>query len=627
MPVPSSDERALERLLDYLKRTRGFDFTGYKRASLTRRVDKRMQAVDVDGYDRYVEFLEANPAEFAQLFNTILINVTSFFRDDAPWEYLRDELVPAIVAGKGPGDPVRVWSAGCATGEEAYSLTMAFAEALGVERARECLKVYATDVDEEALTIARHGTYDERAVLGVPPALLDRYFEHADGRYTFRKELRRLAIFGRNDLIQDAPISRIDLLVSRNVLMYFDAETQSKVLARFHFALNDGGHLFLGRAESMLSHLSTFAPVDLKRRVFVKVPRPTFRDRLLVASRAATAEAGDWPGGREAERERGERLREAALHASPVAQLVVERSGVLAFANDRARTLFRLVGGDLGRPLQDLELSYRPVELRSRIEQAYADRRPVTIDDVQWRAGGDLRWYEVQLVPLLDEAREPLGVSVTFADVTGNRRLQVELEHSHQELESAYEELQSTNEELETTNEELQSTVEELETTNEELQSTNEELETMNEELQATNEELQTINEELRSRGDELNQVNRFLESVFFSVRSGVAVLDRDLTVLVWNPRAEDLWGLRHEEVEGSNFLALDIGFPVEQVKPALRAALAEDGDGAGFETVVPATNRRGRPIRCRVFGTPLRSAAGGAPQGVILLMEDATEE
>ena len=607
--------RELDALLDYLKRVRGFDFTGYKRASLVRRIEKRMQGIGVDGYADYVRHLEANPGEFAQLFNTILINVTSFFRDDAPWEFLRTSVVPRIVAARDPGEPVRIWSAGCATGEEAYSLAMAFTEAMGADAARDRLKIYATDVDEDALAWARQGAYDERAVAAVPPELLERYFERADGRYIFRKELRRLVIFGRNDLIQDAPISRIDLLVCRNTLMYFDAETQARVLARFHFALNDNGYLFLGRAETMLSHMSTFAPVDLKRRVFLKVARPTVRDRLLVASRA-TAEGDGAPVLARSQ------VREAALEQAPVAQIVVERAGLLAAANARARAMFRLAAADVGQPLQDLEVSYRPVELRSRLQQAYEERRPVTLKDVEWRGGGTLRWLEVQVVPLLDGTGEAAGAAVAFTDVTAVRELRAELDQSHQELESAYEELQSTNEELETTNEELQSTVEELETTNEELQSTNEELETMNEELQATNEELQTMNEELRRRGDELNEVNAFLESVFTSVRAGLIVLDRDLDVLVWNARSEELWGLRYGEVQGASVFALDIGLPVEQLKGPLRATLAGERDT--FEMSLPATNRRGRSITCRVSGTPLLSAAGARPHGVILFVEEA---
>src|SRR5262249_23576826 len=226
------------------------------------------------------------------------------------------------------------------------------------------------------------------------------------------------------------------------------------------------------------------------------------------------------------------------------------------------------------------------------------------------------------VTPLFSTSGNRLGTSITFADVTRHRRLQEELQRSRQDLETAYEELQAANEELETTNEELQSTNEELETTNEELQSTNEELETMNEELQSTNEELQTTNEELRQRTNELNEVNGFLESILTSLNVGVAVLDRDLRVQAWNRRADDLWGLHAEEVEGKNFLNLDLGLPIEQLRQPIRQAMADGGGSA--ELTLPAVNRRGRPITCRATISRLTPTDGERPAGVVVIFEES---
>ncbi|PMB23370.1 chemotaxis protein CheR, partial [Fischerella thermalis CCMEE 5319] len=226
------------------------------------------------------------------------------------------------------------------------------------------------------------------------------------------------------------------------------------------------------------------------------------------------------------------------------------------------------------------------------------------------------------IIPLIDNnGGELLGVKIVFTDVTRFKQLQNELVHANQELETAYEELQSTNEELETTNEELQSTVEELETTNEELQSTNEELETMNEELQSTNEELHALNDELRQRSDELVQVNTFLESILSGLHSGVAVLNQDLHIQIWNYRAEDLWGVRADEVKGRHFLNLDIGLSVEQLRQPIRTCLL--GELPYPEVTLQATNRRGRVILCKVSCTPLRGSTTRDIQGVILLMEE----
>jgi two-component system, chemotaxis family, CheB/CheR fusion protein len=607
-------EPDFEALLEFLKRDRGFDFTGYKRSSLRRRIRKRMQQLGLEGDSDYLDHLQVHPEEFVHLFNTILINVTAFFRDASAWEYLAAEIIPRILRSKGPGEPIRVWSAACATGEEAYSAAILLAESLGFEAFRERVKVYATDVDEEALAKARHAAYTPKEVHGIAASQLERYFERTNGRYVFSKELRRSIIFGRHDLIQDAPISRIDLLVCRNALMYFNADTQRRILAKFHFALNDHGYLCLGKAEMLLTRGDIFAPVDLRNRVFAKLPKVNFRDRLLLMAQAGSEEAVNHLASQV-------RLRDSAFDESPVAQIVLDPSAVLALVNDRARNMFGLNSRDLGRPLQDLELSYRPVELRSCIEQAYAERRTVVLRDVEWpNSPGGAACLDVQVAPLTDASGSLLGAMVSFEDVTRYRRLQQELKHSREELETAYEELQSTNEELETTNEELQSTIEELETTNEELQSTNEELETMNEELQSTNEELQTINDQLHQRGEELDRSNLFLGSILSSMQDGVAVVDPELRVLIWNQKAEDLWGLRAEEVLGSHFLNLDIGLPVDRMRPPVKACLS--GESPRSEVVLEATNRRGKSIRCSVTCVPLNNATREI-RGVVVMMAE----
>ena len=605
---------AFEAVLTYLKESRGFDFTGYKRSSLMRRVHRRMSQVGISEYPDYVDYLQVNTDEFATLFNTILINVTSFFRDPEAWDYLREQVVPVLLAEHAPEDQLRVWSAGCASGEEAYSLAIVLADAMGIEQFRQRVKIYATDVDEEALARARHATYSERDVQGVPADLHEKYFDVNGDRHLVRKDLRRSVIFGRNDLVQDAPISKIDLLACRNTLMYFNAETQSKILSRFHFALVPNGVLFLGKAEMLLSHGRLFDPIELKRRIFRKVAANPAGAGGLFNHLAAQDRRTDVNG--------LDALREHAFSASPVAQVVVTADDTVALVNGQAEALFGLSSRDVGRPFRDLEISYRPVELRGYVEQTRVERRALRIKDVEWqRALGDSQWFEVHLNPLVNHNHGLLGVSIVFHDVSAARRLYGELEHANRQLESAYEELQSTNEELETTNEELQSTVEELETTNEELQSTNEELETMNEELQSTNDELQTINDALRDRTAELDEVNDFLESILTSHRSGIVVVDDEMRILVWNTGAEELWGLRRDEANGQHLLNLDIGLPLAELRPLVREALSDPEFTGG--TVLDAINRRGREVRVHVVCSGLRRNHGGA--GAILVMESPT--
>jgi len=604
-----------QALVEFIKLNRGFDFNGYKRPSLMRRVNQRMQALEqVQTFGDYIDYLEVHPEEFAHLFNTILINVTTFFRDPDAWDYLAREVVPRVLANRPGDETIRVWSAGCASGEEAYSLVMVLAEALGVEQLQQRVKIYATDVDETALTQARQGSYTVKDLQAVPAELQDKYFELVGSRYVFRNDLRRAVVFGRHDLIQDAPISRLDLLVCRNTLMYFNAETQTKVLARFHFALGDTGFLFLGKAEMLLTHANLFTPTDLKWRIFAKVAKPGLRNHLPILAQTGNIEAANILA-------RYVRLRDATLDTAPVAQISVDILGTLVLANEQARALFNLSLKDLGRPFRDLELSYRPLELRSLLEDVINNRSPTKLNEVKWIApSGETHYLDVQVVPLIDNGPSLAGASVSFLNVTRHRHLREEVQRATQELETAYEELQSTNEELETTNEELQSTNEELETTNEELQSTNEEMETMNEELQSTNEEMETTNKELHERTNEINRVNALLESILTSLRTAVVVVDRGLSILMWNRRAEDLWGVRADEVQTQFFLNLDIGLPVEQLKGPIRAVLA--GESEYEEVVLDATTRRGKVVQCRAICTPLKDAEKSIQGGILLIEE-----
>ncbi len=537
-----------------------------------------------------------------------MINVSSFFRDKPVWDYVAAQVIPALIAAKGEREPVRVWSAGCATGEEPYTIAMLLAEALGEQAYRERVKIFATDVDTDAVDQARQGVYSPKRIEPVPPALRERYFEAVNGHYSFTKDLRRSVIFGVNDLINDAPISRLDLLTCRNALIYFNSETQLGVMRRMHAALAEDGVLVLGKSELLLTFTEGFVPVELPLRVFRRAP--VLRVRGPLQALVGQALGPRW-------RDIPDTVLEA-FRVSPVAQLVLDVDDVVVMGNEPLQALFGVGEREIGSELKDLEISYRPFELRSLIEQAAEQDRPVFAEGVAWfDRDGTEHHLEVEVAALRNNGQRT-GTGIAFRDVTRHVKMTEELALSKHELENAYEEVQSTVEELETTNEELQSTNEELQSSNEELQSSNEELETMNEELQSSNEELETMNEELRLRTGELNRATVLVESMLASLGVGVAVVDRDLRVQMWNDRARDLWGVDIDQVRGRHLFNLDIGLPVGELRSALRASVA---GAKSEEQRLQARDRRGRDVVCRVRTAPLADVSG-AVAGAIVMME-----
>ena len=521
----TEQDRGFEALLEHLARHREIDFSGYKQSNLFRRVMGRLHVAGLGNCADYLAYLDEHPEEYTTLFDSILINVTGFFRHEAAWGYVGDALLPQLLAIKPAAEPVRVWSAGCASGEEVYTLAMLFAEAVGPEAFRHRVKFYATDVDEEALAQARQGAYNDQDLEPVPAALRTRYFETAGSRHVIRPDLRRVIVFGRHDVLRDAPISRVDLLVCRNTLMYFDTEAQGRILARFRMALVEAGYLFLGKAELIPRHTHVFHPVNLKHHIFQRV-----------ATRAVDERLPERPsrGRRDMVPERAtQRNRQApGVSATPL-------RAVTEFGPDAS-----LVGG--GPPV---------------------------------RHGG------------ARERRRTAGQPTPSAE--GPHAVPADLE---------------------TLNAALQITNEELETSNAQFESTNEELGSMNEELHSTNEELEALNAELGT-------TNSILQSILTGLQVGVAVVDRHLTILLWNHVAEELWGLSAAEARGRSLLRGDLGLSAQQLPIAGFLA----GAATREEVTVHATSGRGRAFRCRITCTPYLGP-GGERAGAVLVMEEAAK-
>jgi len=578
-------DAGLEELLEFLHRSRGSDFTGCDRGTLERRVQRRMEVVGVAGYADYLDYLEVEPNELAPLLDALLVEVTAFFRDPPAWARLQERVLPELLAQRGEDEPIRVWCAGCATGQEAFTVAIVLAELLGPERHRERVKIYATDIDEEALATARLATYTQQETESLPGGLRERYFERVDSHFAFRPDLRRTVIFGRNDLVEDAPISRLDLLLCRNTLVFFTVETQSHLLRRFHVALRPDAVLMLGRAETLVAQHELFAPLDPRLRLFRRRGRAgTLRLAPADPGARAAAPVGDAAG-----------LRAAAFDATPVPLLLVSRAGALVAANAPARQLFGLGPEHLGRAFGELALAHGPATVGAVLDGVLRDRRPASAGQVRSSPpGGEERRLDVTVTPLTGDDDTPLGAVVAYEDVTRVERLRDELAGHRRDLELAYEELHSTIDELEATNEALRS----------------------------TDEELAAVADELRDRAGELDRVSERFESVLSSLALGVAVLDPGRRIQVWNRRAEDLWGVRGEEAVGQDFLGLDIGLPVAHLAAALRAVLG--GTQPREEIALQAVDRRGRTIRCATTVVPLRAdATDGRPDGAIVLMEE----
>jgi len=611
MTIDTRTDDHFEALLVYLERTRNVDFRGYKRTSLRRRIEKRLKDLDIPNFGAYQDYLEVHPLEFQHLLDTVLINVSAFFRDKKTWEALNDLVLSQLVEQK--KETIRIWCVGCASGEEPYTVAILLAELLGSHHMKEKVKIYATDLDEEVLQIARQASYQLKDVKALSPDWLKKYFVAHGNQYTVCRDLRKVVIFGEHNVISDPPISKIDLLICRNLLIYLNNDTQKKVLKRLHYSLNEPGYLFLGKAETLLTHSKLFKAISLQNRVFQKSPYKSILQTAQFETTGTHSEGN----------EELNRLLTNVHENNQIAQIVINQAGILISANHQARKWFGLSSTDLNSRFQDLDISYRPIELRGKIEEVKNSLSSLYIENYEWiQPSGQSIYLNVEICPIKlgDKVQ---AISIYFNDVTEVNELKIKLEHSNRKLLEATNKLQSANEELETTNEELQSTNEELETTNEELQSTNEELETSNEELQASNEELEQLNSELKKRADDLNNYHNFQESLLSSMHLGIVVLDKDNKVMLWNQWNERVWGLKADHVMGNSIYSLAFGLPHEKLKQPIRDVLL--GDVKTLSIEISGKDLNADPLFYWVTFCRL-SDNHKMIRGVILIIEDITE-
>ncbi|MBD2310184.1 chemotaxis protein CheR [Desertifilum sp. FACHB-1129] len=444
-----------EILLNYLKHHRGCDLTCYKRSSLMRRFNHRMQSIGIESYPHYLEYLQYCPEEYRTLLDDVLINVTSFFRDRHTWDYLAATIIPQIITRDPANLPIRLWSAGCAGGQEIYSLLILFAEAMGIEACLQRVQAFATDADETAIAQARQATYSPLEIVGLPEELRDKYFRQTQQGYIFNSELRQTVIFSQHDLIQDPPISRIDLLACRNVLIYFNSKTQDAILSRFHFALKSTGFLFLGQAEPLISRRRIFQPIDSSQRVYTKGESLELEDYISLIPPSS-----DRPTERSFVMENN--FWKTAFETSYSARLAVDIKGQLLFANQRARTLFDLRIEDWKRPFQELKIG-QLIDSHIFNQSLYGDRDILVLNSIEWKTDEEIQYFNIEISRVLALKNQVLGVNLTFIEINDYQQLSKQLSATRTELASISQALKKSKNELKKANKKLESAYQELE--------------------------------------------------------------------------------------------------------------------------------------------------------------------
>jgi two-component system CheB/CheR fusion protein len=613
LALEDKTQSAMEKAIILLRSHTGHDFSPYKRNTLYRRIERRMGIHQIDKIALYVRYLQENTQELDLLFKELLIGVTSFFRDPLAWEQLRDHAFPALITSRAPGQALRAWVPGCSSGEEAYSLAIVFKEALELIKPKGSftLQLFATDLDRDAVEKARQGLFPENITADVSAERLSRFFVKEERGYRVRKEIREMVVFAPQNLLQDPPFTRLDILSCRNLLIYLTQEMQKKLFPLLHFSLNPGGILFLGSAESIGGFTDLFRPLGDRARIYRRslsalpsepVEFPSSFTRPLPAGSVDRVAQKPPPS-----------------FQSLADQLVLRRYSLPSvLVNDKGDILY--VSGKTGRYLEPaagkanwniFAMARQEVrhELAGAFQKALRQNCVVTLGGLNVGTPNGEQSLRLTVEPL-DES-EPLRglIMIVFAEqapplkARGKGRLRnasapgaSRLTDLERELDQALQELQTTRQEMQTAQEVLKSTNEELQSANEELQSTNEELTTSKEEMQSMNEELQTVNTELQAKVDDLSRANTDMKNLLNSTDIATVFLDNDLHVRRFTDRATHIFKL----IPG------DVGRPITDLDSHLRyPELAEDAREV-LRTLAPAekpiATRDGRWFTVRIM-------------------------
>ena len=586
----------INKILMLLRLGTGHDFAQYKKSTIGRRIERRMTQNGIDDLDVYARFIKEHPAELQTLFREMLINVTSFFRDPQAFAVLKSDILPAMLAGKPPGYVLRVWVAGCATGEEAYSIAIVIRELIDDSYHELGVQIYATDLDDEAIVAARTGLYPPNIAQDVSPERLRRFFREEPSGYRVRKEIRDMVVFAVQSVIKDPPFTRLDLLACRNLMIYLEPELQDRLMPAFHYALRPGGVLFLSPSESIGAQVELFEAIDRKWKFYRA--RPTF-----ASARAVLTSGHPWGGSgvgrrvatadlqRPLELQVGDLARRALLQTFAPAAVVTDLQGNVLYVNGETGKYLRPAPGLPTHNVVDMAREGLQVDLREAMRQAADQGLPTLNRPVTLLQEGESHTVELSVRVLPDseaghglllvcfqdaaEAGAPKAVKRSRARKSPESQriaaLETELASAKETMTAMLEEQQASNEELKSANEEMQST-------NEELQSTNEELETSKEELQSVNEEMMTVNAELQTKIEQMAAMQDDMKNLLDNVRVGTIFLDPKLRIRRFTRDATRVYRLQ----------PTDVGRPLADIRSELQDVDLLTDAQTVIETLMP---------------------------------------
>lgn len=564
-----ANKDAIATIYSLLRAATGVDFTNYKQTTLKRRIHRRMLLYKLERIENYAEYLQNTPTEVTALYHDVLIHVTSFFRDPETFDALSSNVFPAIVQDKSPKTPIRIWIAGCSTGEEAYSIAICLLEFLAARSTNLPIQIYATDISESAIAIARSGFYTQAQVADISPERLNRFFVQVEGGYQIAKPVREICVFARQNLIADPPFSRMDLITCRNVLIYLGPPLQKKLLPMFHYGLRPAGFLLLGTSETVGDFSEFFALFDKKNKIYTKKQLSHWLSMDLNANNYPLTPLNPPPLQTEKldEIEMEKQADRIVLnHYAPVGVVINTASEIVQFRGQTNAYLEPAPGRASFSLLRMAKEGLR-VELRTAIQQASQQKQPIARAGLQVKEGQIIRQIRINVIPFQAGAvvkdyflvlfQEESPISVMPAADTDDSRVNSdpspcesqEIARLLQELKTTKEHLGAIVQEHQAANQDLRAANEEILSSNEELQSMNEELETAKEEIQATNEELNTINDELQRRNVESTQVSNDLENLLTSINIPILMLGGDLRIRRFTPAIERIFNLISTDV------------------------------------------------------------------------------